>query len=247
MYANIWRNMPPVTKNLLIINVLIFVVMMLAPSGISHRVDDLLGLHYVSSPGFKIWQPITYMFVHGGFAHLFFNMFALMMFGTTMEYVMGSRRFTNFYFVCGIGAALVQELVYAFMITKYHSIFTPAEFETIVQQGWVAIQNGQNFVDPSMGSLNALVNSATVGASGAIYGILLAFGMVFPNREMYIMFIPYPIKAKWMVLGYGVLELLLGVSNASDGVAHFAHLGGMIFGLLMIIYWRKKGLFNGWY
>jgi membrane associated rhomboid family serine protease len=247
MYKDMWRNMPPVTKNLLIINTLIWAFMAIAPWTLSMRMDALFSLHYVTSPGFKIWQPFTYMFLHGGFTHLFFNMFALFMFGTTIEYVMGSRRFLSFYVVCGLGAAFIQEIVYALMLTKYNAMFTPVEYEYIVQNGWQAIQEGKNFMDPYMGGLNALVNGSTVGASGAIYGILLAFGMIFPNREMYIMFIPVPVKAKWVVLGYAVIELVMGISGANDNVAHFAHLGGMIFAFVMLIYWKKKGYFRGYY
>lgn len=215
---------------------------------VGHALDSQLALYYIESPAFKPFQLITYMFLHSGFTHLFFNMFALWMFGSVIERALGSKRFLIYYLSCGFGAALIQEGVFAIMIAKYHNIFTPQEFELIVKRGLNLIQTGYNYTDPSAGTLNALVNGQVVGASGAIYGVLLAFGMLFPNQPIYLMFIPIPIKAKWMVLGYGVLELLLGISGAASNVAHWAHLGGMLIGVFMILYWKKRGdLNNRWY
>jgi membrane associated rhomboid family serine protease len=174
-------------------------------------------------------------------------MFALLMFGGIIEWTLGSRRYLFYYISCGLGAALVQLLVFAIMLSKYSSMYQPEEYQYIIEKGWELLQNGQIFVDPSASSLALLVNSPTLGASGAIYGILLAFGMLYPNREMYIMFIPVPIKAKWMVLGYVLIELSLGIGAVNDGVAHFAHLGGMLIGFMMLYYWKKRGEFNGWY
>lgn len=241
--SSLISRIPPVTKNLLAINVLIYIVGVLMPRvGVS--IDNNLALYYVESPAFKPFQLLTYMFVHGGFTHLFFNMFALWMFGGVIERALGSKRFLFYYLSCGVGAALIQEGVFALMIAKYHDIFDAATFEEILVKGLKYLRDNLNFTDPSAGTLNALANSPTVGASGAIYGILLAFGMLFPNQPIYLMFIPIPIKAKWMVLGYGVLELLLGVSGTAPGVAHWAHLGGMVFGVFMILYWKRKGDFN---
>lgn len=237
--------MPPVTKNLLIINVLVWAFMALSPSSVSMRIDELLGLHYISSPAFRVWQPLTYMFVHGGLTHLFFNMFALMMFGAVIEMTISSRRFVLYYLICGLGAALFQEVVYYFMIQPYASMFTPEEYTYIINRGFEAMREGQMFTDPQLAHLAILVNTATVGASGAIYGVLLAFGMLFPNRELYLMFIPVPIKAKWMIIGYCVLELTLGVTGTADGVAHFAHLGGMVCGFIIMLYWKHKGYYGG--
>lgn len=241
-----FRNLPPVTKNLLIINVLIWAAMFFVPS-LEHVLMRWCALYYVESPGFNAAQLITYMFMHTEFTHLFFNMFALLMFGGIIEWTLGSKRFLFYYMSCGIGAAIVQEIVYAIMVSKYHTMFPGAEFSEIVQQGWVAMQHGKIFSDPTLASLSIMVNAPTIGASGAIFGILLAFGMLYPNREMYLIFIPVPIKAKWMVIGYGVLELLLGIGSVNDGVAHFAHLGGMIFGFFLLYYWKKRGDFKGWY
>lgn len=246
-FSSIVNRIPPVTKNLLGINIMIWALMALFP-GIDRALDSNLALYYFESPAFKPFQLLTYMFLHSGFTHLFFNMFALWMFGSVIERALGSKRFLVYYISCGFGAALIQEGVFAIMVEKYHNIFTTQEFEQIVTNGLQYLRLGQNYVDPSAGMLNALVNAPVVGASGAVYGILLAFGMLFPNQPIYLMFIPVPIKAKWMVLGYGVIELFLGISGAAANVAHWAHLGGMFFGVLMILYWKKRGDFdNRWY
>ena len=201
-------NIPPVTKNLLIINVLCFVGMFVARRyGID--INDLAGLHFFLASDFNVAQLISYMFLHANFQHIFFNMFAVWMFGRVLEQV-------------GIGAGLIQEVVqyieYATVLSNYDSVQTP--FGII----------------PMSEYLNQMT---TVGASGAVYGILLAFGMLFPNSEMFVFPLPVPIKAKYFVLGYAALELVLGITGG-DGIAHFAHLGGMLFGLILILYWKKK-------
>lgn len=236
------NRMPTVTKNLLIINVLVFVVT-LAKGAL---VDRYLGLHYFSSPMFNAAQLFTYMFVHAGFLHLFFNMFALVMFGPQIEWTLGSKRFLFYYISCGVGAALVQEGVFALMMTKYAALFSPEQLDQIIREGAIALTQGKDFVDPTMSAVNRLVNGATVGASGAIYGILLAFGMLFPNVQLMLIIPPMPVKAKWLVIGYAVIELVYGVGGSSSGVAHFCHLGGMLAGLLIILYWKHKGLFRSY-
>lgn len=235
--------MPPVTKNLLIINVIIWAAMALVPV-IDTRLTQWCALHYFSSPGFNAAQLFTYMFMHGGFMHLFFNMFALLMFGRTIEMTMGSARFLFYYISCGICAALVQMGVFAIYISNLESLLPPDVCTEVINQGWDLLQRGYNYSDPDCAALNAFVNTPMVGASGAIYGVLLAFGFLFPNMPVYIFFIPVPIKSKWLIIGYFVLELLYGISGSADGVAHFAHLGGMIFGFLLLLYWKKKGVFN---
>lgn len=237
------NRIPPVTKNLLMVNILVWAVSALFP-GVGASLDTRLSLHYVESPDFNAIQLFTYMFLHSGFTHLFFNMFALWMFGSVIEHALGSKRFLLYYLSCGIGAALIQEGVFAIMLIKYHNMFPPEEFENIVRIGCRYMHNSQTFADPTLAAINSLVNSPTVGASGAVYGILLAFGMLFPNQPIYLMFIPIPIKAKWMVLGYGALELFFGISGTASGVAHWAHLGGMIFGVFMILYWKNRGDLN---
>ncbi len=239
-----FANIPPVTKNLIIINFIVWLAMLIVPDKLGIDIESTAGLHYWSATEFYPWQLLSYMFLHSTstFAHLFFNMFTLWMFGRTLEWVMGSSRFLFFYVTCGIGAGLIQEFVWA--LTWQSEFFTFVSANTGAEISMVHDAFNQGLLDQW---LDLFLNNAflTIGASGAIYGILLAFGMLFPNRPLYIFFVPVPIKAKWVVVGYGVIEILLGLSSARDGVAHFAHLGGMIFGLLLIYYWKKKGVVHG--
>lgn len=218
------RQLPPITKNLLIINALVYLATLVcAKYGI--MLEAQLGLFFVGSPFFSVWQPFTYMFVHGGFWHLFFNMFSLWMFGRIMEVAWGPKRFLIFYLVCGIGAGISQEV-----------------FQTIQ---WLVAQNN---LDQDL--YNMVMVSPTVGASGAIYGILLAFGMTYPNERIMLLIPPIPMKAKYFVGLFAVIELYSALSDNGGNIAHCAHLGGMLFGLLLILYWRHKngggGKFNGW-
>ena len=217
-----FRVLPTVVKHLLIINVLMFLFTVTLER---FHVDltSLFGLHFFKASDFRVYQFITYMFMHANFGHLFFNMFALWMFGNTLENLWGSQRFLLFYMVCGIGAGLCQELVQYIQYTT-----SLAEYSTVNMGGQII---------PMSTYLNMMT---TVGASGAIYGLLLAFGMMFPDSRIYLYFL-LPIKAKWFVIVYALLELVSALGGA-DNVAHFAHLGGMLFGLILILYWRKKGL-----
>lgn len=243
---SIFGMIPPVTKNLIIINFIVWLAMLVLPQKLGLDFEALGGLHYFSAPDFNPAQLLTYMFMHStaGAAHLFFNMFTLFMFGVTLERTLGSTRFLFYYLSCGVGAALVQELVWAL---TWENTFVPI----IANLNHVDFETSREAINQAMAAgeelpfLNYLV---TIGASGAVYGVLLAFGMLFPNRPLFLMFIPVPIKAKWMVIGYGAIELLIGMSTmrgAADGVAHFAHLGGMIFGFLMLYYWKKQGTVHG--
>ncbi|MDE6503786.1 MAG: rhomboid family intramembrane serine protease [Muribaculaceae bacterium] len=246
MYRNsIFSSLPPVTKNLLIINAIVWLATWVLGRKIGLDISDIGGLHYFSSPLFNPAQLLTYMFIHASFMHLFMNMFALFMFGALLERTLGSARFLFYYISCGIGAALIQEGVYAVMIGNAESHLTPQMIDEVMKNGAGIIAQGMNYIEPALGHFNILLNNATVGASGAIYGILLAFGMLWPDMPLYIMFIPVPVKAKWMVAGYAGIELLLGLQNSvGDNVAHFAHLGGMLIGLVMILYWKRCGLFH---
>ncbi len=240
------NGIPTVTKNLLAINVLMYLAL-LAAGRMGIDLNGILGLHFFLSEEFAIYQPVTYMFMHGGLSHIFFNMFALYMFGRTLETVWGSRRFLVYYLAAGVGAAFIQEAVAA---VRYYSLISeldPAGIAAVLENGLGALKQGKNFIDPVLGELNIVLNSTTVGASGAIYAILLGFGMLFPNDPIFVFPLPMPIKARYFVIGYAVIELVLGVSGSPDGVAHFAHLGGMLFGLVLILYWRKKGVINGPY
>ncbi len=242
-------SIPPVTKNLVIINLILWLASVLYPS-----LQQFLGLHFILSDDFKIHQLVTYMFMHdrGSFSHVFFNMFAVYMFGRVLEQVWGPKRFLVFYMVTGIGAALVQQLTWYIDMQPFlrdvDNYLLTGEIGCLGEY-W-QIQQGVQYSSQAVLRAKAeLLNGMlTVGASGAVFGILLGFGMLFPNAPLYIMFIPVPIKAKWMVIGYGLIELFAGVSNfTGDNVAHFAHLGGMIFGWFLIRYWKKKGIGNGFF
>lgn len=241
--SDFFKRLPPVTKNIAGLCFFVWALMALIP-GIDRALTRYCAMYYFSSPGYQPFQLVTYMFLHGGFTHLFFNMFALVMFGMTIERAMGSARFLFYYISVGIGAALIQMGVFAIYIYHLESLFDAETVREIITRGWDLIQNGYNFTDPDASKLNAFVNTPMVGASGAIYGVLLAFGFLFPNVPIYIFFIPVPIKAKWLVIGYFVIELLYGFGGLADGVAHFAHIGGMIFGFLLLLYWKRKGVFN---
>ena len=236
-------SIPPVTKNLLIINTLFLLGTLAAQNMYGINLSQYLGLHYPLSDFFHPVQLVTYMFMHGGISHLFFNMFALYMFGRILESVWGPKRFLTFYLVTGIGAGLVNIL---FSYIDYYSVtsqMTTQQIELVFAQGSEAWRNGQNFTNPVMARLNGILNIPTVGASGAVFGILLGFGMLFPDTELMLLFPPIPIKAKYFVVMYGVMELFMGVANFSyDNVAHWAHLGGMVFGFFMIRYWKRKGI-----
>lgn len=245
--GNFWNRMPPVTKNLLIINVLIWLAMMILPASFDGAMTRSCALHYFSSPDFKPWQLLTYMFMHStmGISHVLFNMFGVVMFGSILEQVFGSKRYLFFYLTVGIGAALVQEGIYALWINNLAGELPEGlTLSMVADEGAKLVRQGMNWTDPTLGQLNILINTPTVGASGALYGVLLGFAMLFPNMPLYFFFIPVPIKAKWMVLGYGVIELFFGVTGLQAGVAHFAHLGGMLVALLLILYWRKNGEIN---
>ena len=194
--------------------------------------NNLLGLHLFLAPDFRPYQLVTYMFMHGGFTHILFNMYAVWVFGSILERVWGSSRFLLFYIVTGVGAGLVQELVQYLYFSMNLAQYTQ-------------VNMGGGLIVPMAEYLNLWT---TVGASGAVYGILLAFAMTFPNEQLFMIPFPFPIKAKYFVMIFGALELFTGLSNnVGDNVAHFAHLGGMIFGIVLILYWRKKGKIDGPY
>lgn len=230
MKYQIMNSIPTVTKNLLIINILFFLATIVA-NGYGIDLSRYLGLHFFLADHFNAAQLITYMFMHGGFTHLFFNMFALWMFGRILEQVWGPRRFLFYYLMCGIGAGVIQEIA---QFVYYETVLSAYD----------SVNTGYSII-PMEEFLNRMT---TVGASGAVYGILLGFGMLFPNRPMFIFPLPVPIKAKYFVAGYALIELFSALANnPNDNVAHLAHLGGMVFGFFLIMHWRKKDRGNGYY
>jgi membrane associated rhomboid family serine protease len=239
MYARGLGSIPPVTKNLLIINVLMLAISFSAGSLFNIDLNHILGLYFPESDLFRPYQVVTHMFMHGGLTHLFFNMFALFMFGRVLETAWGPKRFFIYYMVTGLGAAFIHEGVNAIQYYSLIGELSSAQIGLVMSEGHDVIMRGQNYIDSATGSVNAILNVPTVGASGAVFGILLAFGMLFPNTRLMLLFPPIPIKAKWMVIAYGALELYLAITQPGGNIAHAAHLGGMLFGFILIKYWRK--------
>jgi membrane associated rhomboid family serine protease len=220
-----FRNIPIVTKNLLLVNVLIFIATWLLEQQ-SISLAELGGLHFFMASHFHLYQFLTYQFLHANLTHLFFNMFALWMFGCVVENVWGAKKFLFYYISCGIGAGVMQEIV------QFVDFYLRVTNQDPSIAFWQLFEVGRQ--------LSTQLNTwTTVGASGAIYAILLAFGMIFPNERIFIFPLPVPIKAKWFVMGYAAIELIETFVSSADGVAHMAHLGGMLFGFLMIRYWNR--------
>ena len=215
-------SIPIATRNIIIINVLVMIMTMLN----ENMMYEKFALFYPTSPFFHWWQPVTHMFMHGGFWHLFFNMYTLYFFGRVLEERWGAKKFLIFYFVTGLGAALVHTGVEWLQMNHWMSQ---------VAEGSLAAQS----------KIYALKMTPTVGASGAIYGVLMGFAMLYPDAILSLVFPPVSMKAKWFVLIFGGIELLTGITGVGGGIAHFAHLGGLIFGYLLIMYWKKKHTLYG--
>jgi membrane associated rhomboid family serine protease len=240
-------NIPPVVKNLLIINILFFIATYVMQSkGI--ELGYYLGAFYFDSPFFKIWQPISYMFMHAGFTHILFNMFALYMFGSVLENRWGGKKFLQFYFITGLGALALQLLVQSVEVYGITGSF--------LNPGAITVDLAEDVVRTTLTGLSkaqfdtllSIYTTPMVGASGAIFGLLVAFGMLYPNVEMYIMFIPVPIKAKYIMPVYIVIELFLGVARfQGDSVAHYAHLGGALLGFILVKLWKDKNTYYDYY
>jgi membrane associated rhomboid family serine protease len=234
-------SLPVAVKNIIIVNI----VMMVASFVNQSLMSDNFALYFPASPFFKIWQPITYMFMHGGFFHLFFNMYTLVIFGAVLERVWGAKKFLLFYFVTGIGAALVHMGV---QWIQYENALAAAGLTASDAALW-AEQIAQSVKEgaQSVPVWSVTLFVPTVGASGAIYGILMGYAMLYPDSIMRLIFPPVALKAKWFVLIFAGLELLLGISSTGGGIAHFAHLGGLIFGFLLLMYWKKAHKLYGNY
>ena len=231
---------PAVVKNLIILNILFFLATYVMQASFGLDISKYLALYLPSSEHFRPYQFITHMFLHGSLSHIFFNMFALWMFGRVLESVWGGKRFFIFYFVTGIGAALIYSLVNYIEFSVVKAQMSHEQIDTVLREGYNAYEQGKNFVDPLMRKMNQFLNIPTIGASGAVFGVLLGFGMLFPNTQLMLLFPPIPIKAKYFVTFYGVLELFLALSQPGSNIAHVAHLGGMIFGFILIKYWGKQ-------
>ena len=213
--------LPVVIKNLIIINALVWLAQITVGKDLL-SIEDLFALHHFSSVHYHFWQFITYMFLHSSdsFFHILFNMFALWMFGSTLENLWGPAKFLSFYLVCGLGAGLTQAIALTYDISQYNAMFEAGQL--------------------GAAELFALINVSTLGASGAVMGIFAAFAYTFPNSQMIILPIPFPIKAKWALLGLGILDVLGGISSESTGIAHFAHLGGAAVGIIIVMIWNKR-------
>lgn len=320
-----FKLLPPVVKNILIISGLFYLAKLGLGSAFNINLDEILGMHFFTADKFQPYQIVTYLFMHANFSHVFFNMFAFWMFGYVLENVWGAKRFLIFFFVTGLGAAMIQMVVFYFQMAPmleaievyknapsfdaFNNFMDPANFQVVSND---VVNHGNTFLSKyhalgaqadtlrqianvqfaqagelqhqalqmpqladSLNAQSALLTSQAealrlqsdslntvnlrstvdfvdqyradylnaplvIGASGAVFGVLLAFGMLFPNTRIYLYFL-FPIKAKWLVIGYGAIELALGFGNiAGDNVAHFAHLGGMLFGFILIKIWNKK-------
>jgi len=238
-YGKNFFGLPPVVKNLIMLNVLMLLAYYASVSAFGIDLNSKLGLYFPKSDQFMPLQIVTHMFMHGGFWHLFFNMYALYIFGQVLENVWGPKRFFIYYIVCGLGAAFTHETVIAFQYNHLAQSLSPENLQLVLNEATTLFKQGQGFTDPDMLKLQILLNTPTVGASGAIFGVLLAFGVLFPNTQLMLLLPPIPIKAKYLVIGYGALELYLAVAQPGSNIAHAAHIGGMLFGYILIRYWRK--------
>jgi membrane associated rhomboid family serine protease len=231
------NQLPVVTKNILIINILLY----LGCEAIPVLKEPLTG-YYFESESFRFWQIITHMFMHGGITHLFMNMFGVYMFGALLESYWGAKKFLNYYLICGLGAFVLHQFISYIEIHRLISQM-PSELVTeVLANGRQALMESKNFVDHNAAQLNLAMNVGLVGASGCLFGLLIAYGMLFPNSELMLLFLPFPVKARYFVIGYGAIELLLALANRQgDNVAHYAHIGGMLIGFVILKYWQKQG------
>jgi membrane associated rhomboid family serine protease len=240
---NLLRNLPLVTKNLLIINVLMAVVSLFYAGDNYFGLNGILGLHYPSSISFSPFQIITHMFMHGGPSHIFFNMFALIMFGSALEQNWGPKRFLIFYLLTGLGAVALHLGVMHLEVLSILSDYSAAEAQSVVAEINYNWSIGKVSTLAELERITDIFIAPTVGASGAIFGLLVGYGVLYPNRELMLIFLPVPIKAKYFIPGLILIELFMGVGNYEfDNIAHFAHLGGALIGFIVVKWWQKKGL-----
>ncbi len=242
-----FNQLTPVVKNLIIINVLMYLACAVIPG-----LHEMAAGYYYQSPLFRPWQILTHMFTHaslrsGNIMHIFFNMYALFLFGSAIERVWGAKRFLIYYLLTGLGAFFLHELINHIEIQRLIASLDPEAVRYVFENGVEVLQTNKQFRLDEMNQLNYALNIGVVGASGCVFGVLLAFGMLFPNTELMLLFPPIPLKAKWLVIIYGALELFLALqNNPGDNVAHYAHIGGMLFGYVILKFWQKRdGSFYG--
>jgi membrane associated rhomboid family serine protease len=231
--------MPPIVKNIIYINILMLLAYYAAGSVFQINLHRVLGLYFVKSDQFQPYQLITHMFMHGDLMHLFFNMFALYMFGQILEQVWGPKRFLIYYLVTGLGAMVIHESVLAIQYYKVINSVSPEVLQDVLDNGLRYAIGQKTYVDPAARELQSLLYTPTIGASGAVFGVLLAFGVLFPNTQLMLLFPPIPIRAKYFVMGYAGIELYLAVTQPGSSIAHAAHIGGMIFGYILLRIWKK--------
>jgi membrane associated rhomboid family serine protease len=230
---------PPAVKNLIFINAIMLLAYWAVDSVFAINLNSILGIYFPKSELFKPIQIVTHMFMHADFWHLFFNMYALYIFGAVLENVWGPKRFLIYYFVCGLGAVVIHESVIAFQFYHLAHTISADNLQFVINEGTAYLNKGLRFDDPTLFKLQELLNTPTVGASGAIFGVLLAFGVLFPNTQLMLLFPPIQIRAKYFVMIYGGIELVLAIYQPGSHIAHAAHIGGMLFGYILIRYWRK--------
>ena len=228
-------NIPPVVKNIIIINI----IMLILTGFTGEFMYERFALYYPASPLFKPYQFLTHMFMHGNIGHLFFNMYAFWLFGSALEHIWGGKKFFLYYLITGMGAAMFYALVLWVQMIQAEAAIDPnilMRMKSLVGEGQILMNSM-----PTIQRWNSIMLTPMVGASGAVFGILLAYGMLFPNSVLQLIFPPIALKAKWFVLIYGVLELILGFTATASHIAHFAHVGGMLFGYILVLYWKRKG------
>jgi len=238
-YGRGFFGLPPVVKNIILINIIMLFADFTVSRVFGIELATILGLYFPKSDQFMPLQIVTHMFMHGSLLHLLFNMYALFIFGQVLEQVWGPKRFLTYYLVCGLGAAFVHETVIFLQYEKIMNVIGSDQYEMVLNEGAALFKNYQGFPNELMRDLQLILNMPTVGASGAVFGILLAFGMLFPNTQLMLLFPPIPIRAKYFVIGYGAIELYLAFTQPGSNIAHAAHLGGMLFGYFLIKYWQK--------
>ena len=236
MLDSIFRNMTPVVKNILLLNILMFLAQNLFP-----QYTQNLELYPIVSENFKPWQLATHFFMHANMMHIFFNMLIVVMFGVPLERIWGPQKFLKYYLITAMGAAGLHLLVgYLRFLSLSQNLPEDVVYQ-VLHEGVTLLPNGQNYIDPNLAYLNIVANVPVIGASGAVFGLLVAFGYLFPNTQLFLLFPPVPIKAKYFVLAYTLIELWLGfANNPHDNVAHFAHLGGAIAGFILLVIWQRN-------